>query len=168
MVTPILNKSIAVSDNRGVFSATPLPNTDWIQTNVSYNINKNTFRGMHLQKHPHSQTKLVKVINGSIIDIIIDLRKDSYLKIYSYEMNVGHELLVPKGFLHGFITLEEHTVVQYLIDHPYTPDSDVSINYKSFPHIEGLLKERGILSNDLIISDKDNDAPLFKTNEIMF
>ena len=157
MVQPYLSKSIAVADNRGVFSATSFADTEWIQTNVSYNTHKDTFRGMHLQKSPHAQNKLVKVVNGSIIDVIIDLREDGhYMRMHTFHMEIGDELLVPKGFAHGFLTLEPHTVVQYLVDHPYTPEADVSINWKSFPKIAEMWDEMSV------ISDKDANAPNFE------
>ena len=70
-----LGKSICVGDNRGVFSASELSKPmGWVQTNVSYNTSKYTFRGMHLQSSPHSQSKLIKVVRGSITDIIVDQR----------------------------------------------------------------------------------------------
>lgn len=160
---PILSKSIAVSDNRGVFSASALlESSGFVQTNVSYNINKDTFRGMHLQRHPHAQSKLLKVINGSILDIIVDLNEgsDDYGVVQWFDMNQGDEILVPKGFAHGFITKVDHTVVQYLVDGPYVPDADVSINWKSFKDIGLILDFR----TNLIISDKDSEALML--NEI--
>lgn len=159
METPELNKSIAVADNRGVFSASELTQSKgWVQTNVSYNALKHTFRGMHLQRSPHAQSKLVKVVHGSIIDIIVDLRDESYGTMYSYTMNIGDELLVPKGFAHGFITLEDHTVVQYLVDHPYKPKADLTINWNSFDGLSDCLPYNDVR----IISDKDKNAPMLK------
>jgi dTDP-4-dehydrorhamnose 3,5-epimerase len=159
---PILSKSIAVADDRGVFSATSIEDKRWIQTNVSYNRVKNVFRGMHLQKGKFAQDKLVKVVNGSIVDMIVDLRKgDNYLRLYTYNMEIGDELLVPKGFAHGFLTLEEHTVVQYLVDAPYTPSADVSLNWKSFEGIKEMYE-----GQDFLMSPKDANAPDFGTVEI--
>lgn len=159
---PVQMKSVAVSDNRGVFSASSLTNHKgegmWIQTNVSYNLKKHTFRGMHLQRYPDSQTKLVKVVSGSIIDVVVNLDKDSedYMKEQWFTLEQGDELLVPKGFAHGFITLVDHTVVQYLVDHPYTPEADVSIHWSSFKKIKEIFD---VEYPDMIISDKDTNAP---------
>ena len=164
MQKPELSKSVAVSDNRGVFSATEL-GYECIQTNVSYNTNKYTFRGMHLQSAPHAQSKMVKVVNGSITDIIVDLREDSedYMVVQTFYMEKGDELLVPKGFANGFITMEDHTVVQYLVDYPYTPAAEVCIHWKSFERIEDIfLKNFG----DIIISDKDKNATINKNDKL--
>jgi len=164
MQKPELGKSICVGDNRGVFSASEL-NGEWVQTNVSYNTSKYTFRGMHLQSSPHSQSKLIKVVRGSITDIVVDLREDSddYMVVQTYYMEKGEELFVPKGFAHGFITMEDHTVVQYLVDYPYTPEADVSIHWKSFERIEDIFTRS---FGDLIISDKDRDAPVIKDYKV--
>ena len=159
---PVLSKSIAVSDNRGVFSASSLPEDgEWIQTNVSYNLKAHTFRGMHLQRRPFSQNKLLKVVNGSIIDIIVCLDKDSedYMKVQWFTLEQGDEILVPKGYAHGFITLVDHTVVQYLVDAPYTPEADVSIHWSSFPKIKEIFE---VEYPDMIISKKDMLAPMIK------
>lgn len=164
---PILREGKSFSDNRGAFSPTVLVNHNnepmWIQTNVSHNILKHTFRGMHLQKRPHAQTKLVKVVSGSIIDIIVDLNEGSedYMKVQWFTLEQGDELIVPKGFAHGFITLLDHTVVQYLVDYPYTPEADVSINWRSFKKIREIFD---VEYPDLVISEKDSNALML--NEI--
>jgi len=161
----VLRKGQAFSDMRGVFSPTVLVNHNnepmWVQTNVSYNALSRTFRGMHLQRSPHAQTKLVKVISGSIIDFIVDLNEgsDAYMEVQSFNLESGDELIVPKGFAHGFITLLDNTVVQYLVDAPYVPEADVSINWKSFK------KMREMYQNlDMVISEKDSKALML--NEI--
>lgn len=172
-------------DNRGVFAPLSLIfggdklellRKDWIQSNISYNPHKFTFRGMHLQEGPYAQTKLVKVIHGAIIDFVVDLRVGSpdYLKVQHFIVDSNSELYVPKGFAHGFITTEDDTIVQYLVDNVYSKDSERSILWASFPEIKGIIEQY----TPLIISNKDiqatpidecinelNTEPDFGTNE---
>jgi len=154
---PKFSKSFAAEDNRGIFSASALI-PEWIQINTSYNKKAGTLRGMHYQIEPHAQTKWVKVVHGSIWDVVVDIRPESptFLKAYDYEMIAGEELLVPKGFAHGFVTLEDHTVVQYLIDAPYVPEADRSTNWQGIKRMQSIVNS---FIQNLIISDKDKNAP---------
>ncbi len=99
--------------------------TEFPQSNYSYNVAKGTLRGMHYQKAPHGEVKLVRVVQGAILDVIIDLRPDSstYLKWEGFELTAenARTLYVPVGFAHGFQTLVDHTHVTYQVSHPYTP-----------------------------------------------
>lgn len=161
---PVFSKSFAAEDNRGIFSASPL-SPEWIQINTSYNYKAGTLRGMHFQIAPHAQTKLVKVIHGSIWDVVVDIRPESpnYLKAYDYEMEAGEELYVPKGFAHGFVTLEDHTVVQYLIDAPYVPEADRSTNWKGIHRMRSIVES---FIKEPIVSDKDTNAPLLIESDL--
>ena len=156
---PTLRKSVAIRDSRGVFSPTKLDDDcNWVQTNVSYNEKAKTFRGMHFQKFPHAQRKLVKVISGAITDFVIDLRPgDNYLKVQKFKMAEGDELNIPKGFAHGFITLVKNTVVQYLVDYKYIPEEEVSINFESFREIR-IEIAMTVVGYELVISKKDKEA----------
>ena len=125
------------------------------QQNISFS-KKGVARGLHYQFGQYAQTKLVSVINGSILDIVVDLRKNS--KTYGcfniFEMNSinGHRILIPKGFAHGFLSLEKNTVVSYLVDKPYNLKSEGSINFS-------LLKDKFPINFDKIIqSEKDKSA----------
>jgi dTDP-4-dehydrorhamnose 3,5-epimerase len=155
-------------DDRGIFAPIPLKFKegnhpylikDWLQSNISVNPKKYTLRGLHYQSGMYSQTKLVKVITGNIIDFMVDLRKDSedYGKSFVYEVNSGYELYVPKGFAHGFITTEDNTVVQYLVDEKYSQPDEGSILWSSVPSIvEGINKYiKDFNSDDILISVKD-------------
>lgn len=154
------------TDNRGVFAPLPLIFGDskieilrknWIQSNISYNPKKGTFRGMHLQLEPYVQAKLVKVINGSIIDFVVDLREDSedYLKVQHFYVSNNEEVYVPRGFAHGFITTEDNTVVQYLVDNNYSKSAECSIKWDSIPEIKNIVSS---VETELIISEKDENA----------
>jgi dTDP-4-dehydrorhamnose 3,5-epimerase len=158
-------------DNRGTFAPLPLIFGDgklsilkknWLQSNISVNPNKWTLRGLHYQSEPYSQTKLVKVITGSIIDFVVDLRKDSenYGKCFTFEVTPNNEVYVPKGFAHGFITTEDNTVVQYLVDDSYSQPSEGSILWSSVPAIVECLNNviQDFNPENILISDKDKDC----------
>jgi len=101
------------------------------QHSISYSARKGTLRGMHYQRCPHSEAKLVRCIKGTIWDVIIDIRPDSptYRKWEAFELSAinGCQLYVPKGFAHGFQTLSDDAEVSYLISEPYEPQSACGI-----------------------------------------
>ena len=100
-----------------------LPNV--IQGNRSLS-KKGTLRGLHYQLNPMCQTKLVECLDGAVLDVVVDLRKSSptYKKWIAVELTKENhrQLLVPRGFAHGFLTLKDNTLFQYLVDNPYAPD----------------------------------------------
>lgn len=114
-----------ISDERGFFARTYCRNefTDkglnpnLVQCNISFNKLRGTLRGMHFQKAPHAEAKLVRCTQGSIYDVIVDLRRDSrtYAKWFGVELTAGNRkaLYVPEGFAHGFLTLRDDTEVLY-------------------------------------------------------
>lgn len=127
---------------------------------------KGVVRGLHFQLDPKCQTKLVEVINGSAIDVVVDIRKGSptygkhvavLLKPFDKnDSTSGKQLYVPRGFAHGFISLEDNTVFQYLIDNDYAPDMEGGI-YWNDPELgidwEGMFSKYGITSP--VTSEKD-------------
>lgn len=127
---------------------------------------KGVVRGLHFQKDPKCQTKLVEVIQGSAIDVVVDIREGSptygkhtavLLKPYdASDKESGRQLYVPRGFAHGFISLEDNTIFQYLIDNDYAPDYEGGI-YWNDPELgidwEGMFKKYGI--DKPITSEKD-------------
>lgn len=161
-------------DNRGWFSESyneaVFKNNDidikFIQDNHSFSAEKGVLRGLHFQNNPHAQSKLVRCTRGRIWDVAVDLRKNSptYLKWFGVELSSENHkmLLVPKGFAHGFVTLEDNCEVQYKVDSLYDKSSDRSIKYDD-PAI-------GVKwpINDVILSDKDKNAPLLKDSDVNF
>ena len=149
MEQPQLLRNPIFIDNRGVFAPLTFEkkndveyvNKTWIQSNLSVNPNKWTIRGLHYQKEPFAQSKLVKVITGRIIDFVVDIRTDSedLGKCYVYDVKPDYELYVPKGFAHGFMTLEYNTIVQYLVDEKYSKESEGSIFWESVEEIKNAL-----------------------------
>ena len=122
-------------DNRGYFfesfnankfnEATDL-NVQFVQDNQSLS-SKNVLRGLHFQHPPFAQSKLVSVIKGEVLDVVVDIRKDSvtygeYIAEYLSEEN-HHQLYIPEGMAHGFLTLENHTIFSYKCSNYYHKDS---------------------------------------------
>lgn len=156
-------------DDRGYFSpyfiAKDLQNLgikfeNVIQANRSKS-SKGVVRGLHFQKDPKCQAKIVEVISGSAIDVVVDIRHGSptYGKSTSVLLTPDNnrQLFVPRGFAHGFISLEDNTIFQYLIDNDYAPSMEAGI-YWNDPELgidwEGMFKEYGI--DKPLTSEKDS------------
>lgn len=108
-------------------------NSDWHQINLSSNTSKGTFRGLHYQKEPFAETKLITCVKGSILDIAVDIREDSptYTKYFYLEMYERDELAfyIPNGFAHGYQTLENGTDVMYLSSNFFDAESECGIRF---------------------------------------
>ena len=141
---------------------------EFVQDNVSLSTSKGILRGLHFQKPPFAQDKLVRVLKGAILDVAVDLRSDSETKGQWLSLEVSAEkwnqILVPKGFAHGFITLTDVVEVAYKVSDYYDRDSDQSVKYND-PEI-GI--EWPDLGCEFTLSDKDRDAPLLSTVETGF
>ena len=107
--------------------------TDFVQGNVSVNPAKGTLRGLHFQRTPHEEVKVVRCISGAIYDVIVDLRpsSSSYLKWQGFELTAenGLQLYVPRGFAHGFLTLCEQAAVAYQVSAYYTPGAEGGLRW---------------------------------------
>lgn len=138
----------------------------FIQDNHSYSSQKGVLRGLHFQNEPYAQTKLVRCTRGKIWDVAVDLRKSSptYLKWFGLELTAENHkiLLVPQGFAHGFVTLENDCEVQYKVDNVYDKSSDRSIKYND-PDLNIAWP-----IDKVILSDKDINAPLLKDSDVNF
>nr|WP_047033015.1 dTDP-4-dehydrorhamnose 3,5-epimerase [Hoeflea sp. IMCC20628] len=155
-------------DDRGFFSeiynlrrlAALGINETFVQDNLSLSTYPPVLRGLHFQRRPHAQAKLIGVMTGSIFDVIVDIREGSptYKQWFGLKISAkkGNQLFVPKGFAHGFLTLEANTSVFYKVTDYYSKEDERSIRYDD-PDI-------GITwpatSDDPIISDKDKAAPM--------
>ena len=140
------------NDKRGSYTpiSTKILDTDWNQCSISVNDSIYTFRGLHYQTNP-PQTKYVKVIKGSILDITVDLHTN---KVQSLVMNSNDAVFIPDDRAHGFLTLEPNTIVCYLVKGEYSPDFEKSIVWSSNEEVKKLINIfKG--DNELIISDKD-------------
>lgn len=137
-------------------------NTDFVQDNQSLSGTVGTVRGLHYQSPPHAQDKLVRCGQGALLDVAVDIRKDSptYGEWIGVELSAenGKQLLIPKGFLHGFVTLEQDTEILYKCSDYYAPECDGAIRFDD-PDIS---VDWGILPNDAVLSEKDAAAPFLK------
>lgn len=125
---------------------------------------KGVLRGLHFQEK-HAQGKLIRVLNGRILDIVVDLRRDSkeFGKIFKIELSEenGKSIYIPKGFAHGFLSLEENTIIEYLCSDFYYKEHDSGIfwNDKDL-NIDWEIEKNGI--ENLIISEKDRNQKSFR------
>ncbi|MBY6006622.1 dTDP-4-dehydrorhamnose 3,5-epimerase [Salipiger bermudensis] len=157
-------------DNRGFFSeswnrarmAEHGLDHDFVQDNHSLSATQGTVRGLHFQSPPHAQAKLVRCGRGRLFDVAVDIRKGSpsYGKWIGVELSFenGHQLLIPEGFLHGFVTREPDTEIIYKCSDYYAPDCDGAVRFDD-PEI-GI--DWGLDSSEAVLSEKDAAAPLLK------
>jgi len=134
---------------------------DFVQDNQSLS-QKGTLRGLHAQANPHAQGKLVRVIQGRVLDIAVDIRKGSetYGQYESIEFSGENNqmLWVPPGFLHGFVTLEDNTIFAYKVSGLYNKSSEIGVIWND----PNLNIDWGIAIDQVILSEKDKALPLFK------
>jgi len=161
-------------DDRGFFSETYKVsalaeagiNLNFVQDNHSFSAAKSLVRGLHYQLPPFAQDKLVRVVRGAILDVAVDIRKSSptFGKWVALEVSAEkwNQILVPKGFAHGFMTLVENTEVIYKVTDYYSPEHDRSIKFDD-PAI-GI--EWPLPTSSVQLSDKDQKAPLLADAEI--
>jgi len=145
------------SYNEAKFAEATGIQVQWIQDNESQS-NKNVLRGLHLQKEPYAQAKLVRVIRGSVLDVAVDLRSGS--KTFGHHVSAvlsgenRHQLYIPEGFAHGFLVLEDHTVFAYKCSGYYHKASEVCVQWND----EAIGINWGITSP--ILSEKDEKFAL--------
>jgi dTDP-4-dehydrorhamnose 3,5-epimerase len=106
---------------------------DFVQSNVSYNLRRGTLRGLHLQREPHAETKLVRCTRGAVYDVAVDLRQGSptFARWTALELSAGdgQMLLVPVGCAHGYLTLADDTEVFYQVTEEYHPESETGLRW---------------------------------------
>ena len=133
----------------------------FLQDNQSYSAQQGTVRGLHFQAPPHAQTKLVRVTAGAIRDVAVDIRIGSpnYGRWVAEDLSAenGVQLLIPAGFLHGFVTLLPGTVVVYKVDARYAPECEGAVRFDD----PDLAIDWGLSSDSVFLSDKDAIAPPF-------
>lgn len=159
-------------DERGWFMETyskikiPEITCDFIQDNHSYSKEKGTLRGIHFQNGEYAQAKLVRAVRGTVLDVVVDLRKGSptYKEWIAVELSAENkkQLFIPRGFGHGFLTLTNDVEFVYKADNYYNHENDRSIRFDD-PDI-GI--DWGI--NNPILSDKDKIAPFLKHSDCSF
>lgn len=136
----------------------------FVQDNQSFS-QKGTLRGLHAQAPPFAQGKLVRVIQGSVIDVAVDIRKDSptYGQHFSIVLNAANhkQLWVPPGFLHGFLTLEDDTIFTYKVTNYYDKNSEIGVVWND-PSLNINWNEQ-LNESELLLSDKDLVLPTFNS-----
>ncbi len=157
------------TDERGYFTETFreewLADEHFIQENESFS-KKNVLRGLHYQKEPYAQAKLVRCVMGRVLDVAVDLREKSptfgqYFKIELSGEN-KKQLFIPRGFAHGFLTLSDFAVIAYKVDNYYHKDSEVTIKYDD----SDLGIDWGMAKEEITLSDKDKEAVPFAVAKI--
>jgi dTDP-4-dehydrorhamnose 3,5-epimerase len=130
---------------------------DFVQDNESLSARAGTLRGLHYQAPPFAQAKLVRVAKGAIRDVAVDARRGSptYGRWVAEELSAanGAQLLIPRGFLHGLVTLSEDALVLYKVDNRFDAASDGSVRWDSVGIAWGM--------DAVVLSDKDRAAPAF-------
>lgn len=138
---------------------------EFYQDNFSLSA-KNVLRGLHFQNPPFDQGKLIKVISGSVLDVVVDIRKSSatYGKNFTIQLNAEDHLMmwIPPGFAHGFVSLAENTLFYYKCTKPYNKDSEAGIIYND----PALNINWGV--NQPVLSEKDKILPNFSDATILF
>lgn len=139
----------------------------FIQDNESRSV-KGVVRGLHYQLGEHSQAKLVRVVQGSVFDVAVDLRKGSptFGKWFGLEIDENNkkQLYVPRGFAHGFSVLSETAIFTYKCDNVYNSAAEQSIN----PFDPKIGINWGLTMEECVVSEKDKNAPLFEDAEMNF
>lgn len=163
-------------DDRGFFSETfsaqrfteagiTMP---WVQDNQSFSAAKFTLRGLHFQAPPFAQDKLVRVLKGAILDVAVDIRHGSptFGQWVALEVSAKafNQILVPKGFAHGFLTLEPDTEVFYKVSAPYSGDHDRGIAWND----AAIGVEWPLGGEAPILSEKDKVAPTLAETTVIF
>lgn len=157
-------------DNRGEFYE--IFRKQSIESELDYNFNicqenlvkssKNVLRGLHFQESPYSQSKLITVFSGKIFDVAVDLRRDSKTYGMYFSISLGStdnmSLFIPKGFAHGYLSLEDNSLVSYKVDNYYNPESEYGIPYDD----KHLNIDWGLNYNDIVISEKDKNYKHYK------
>lgn len=149
------------SFNQKAFNNATGLNIKFVQDNESQS-SKGVLRGLHYQRGEYAQAKLVRVIKGSVLDVVIDLRPNSktFGEQVSIELSEANKMqfFVPRGFAHGFVVLEDETIFSYKCDNYYNKESESGIIYND----EDLDIDWKLPNDELIISDKDLILPKLK------
>ena len=164
----VVLKPTIFKDNRGYFMESYnqkninklVGNVNFVQDNESES-SLGVLRGLHFQKPPYAQAKLVRCLKGSVLDVVLDLRKDSktygiFETILLTEEN-KKQLFIPKGFAHGFVVLSETAIFSYKVDNYYNPDSESGVLWNDLD----LNIDWKINKKEIIVSEKDKSLPTF-------
>lgn len=146
--------------NRAALAAAGIV-ADFVQDNQSLSRARGTVRGLHFQSPPHAQAKLVRVLQGAVLDVAVDIRRGSpsYGRHVAIELSAESDLqiFIPEGFAHGFCTLADDTALAYKVSAPYAPSHDLGIRWDD----PDLAIAWPVGSGAAVVSDKDVTLPPF-------
>ena len=141
---------------------------NFIQDNESKSTTKGVLRGLHYQLPPYTQSKLVRVIRGSVLDVAVDIRKNSptFGSHVAIELNEDNkcQLFIPRGFAHGFVVLSNYSIFSYKVDNYYSPSNERGIAFDD----EQLAIDWILSRKDLQLSIKDQNNPKLADKELLF
>ena len=140
---------------------------EFVQDNHSLSVESHVLRGLHFQVPPHAQAKLIRVLEGRILDIIVDIRHGSptYGQHVSVELDAGdQQIYIPTGFAHGFLTLEPDTAVSYKVSDYYSPEAERGLKWDD----TALGIDWQLADAVPILSDKDKENPPLADLEVAF
>ena len=155
-------------DNRGYFLESynekefkeVIGNVSFVQDNESKS-SKGVLRGLHFQKPPFAQAKLVRCIEGKVLDVVLDIRKNSktYGQHFTTELSGENkkQVFIPRGFAHGFLVLSESAIFAYKVDNTYAPEHDAGIRWND-PIVN---IQWGLSESEVLVSNKDAQLPFF-------
>lgn len=140
----------------------------FVQDNESKSISRGVLRGLHYQSFPHTQAKLIRVTNGKVLDVAVDLRRNSktfgrYVAVELSEEN-KKQLFIPRGFAHGFIVLSESATIAYKVDAYYAASHNEGIAYND-PDIN---IDWGFVESEIILSEADKNYPTLNNSGKLF
>lgn len=140
-------------------------NIDWVQDNESFST-YGTLRGLHYQLPPYAQSKLVRVVQGRVLDVAVDIRQSSptFGQYVAVELSSDNkrQLFIPRGFAHGFVVLSETAVFQYKVDNHYNKDTDRGIAFND----PSIAIDWQIDLTQALLSDKDSKQPHLNDAEV--
>jgi dTDP-4-dehydrorhamnose 3,5-epimerase len=168
-------EALKIGDSRGYFSETHNyrdlksmgVDIHFVQDNQSRSM-RGVMRGLHYQNYPHAQTKMVRVLSGAILDVVVDLRKDKNTFGKSFQLEMSSEknlqILVPKGFAHGFVVLSDSAEILYKTDEYHYPDFEGGVIFNDLD----LKIDWKIPVSEMIISERDKKHPTLKEANFNF
>ena len=172
LIEPIIHK-----DHRGYFVETFKQalfdeaigyKVHFVQDNESKSISKGVLRGLHFQSYPHAQGKLVRVVSGSVLDVAVDIRRNSETFGQHVAIELSDEnkkqLFIPRGFAHGFIVLSESATLSYKVDAYYSAKHNEGISYND-PEIN---IDWGFSEAEIILSEADKNFPMLAKSDKLF
>jgi dTDP-4-dehydrorhamnose 3,5-epimerase len=165
------------SDNRGYFVETFKQaqfdeavgyKVEFVQDNESKSISKGVLRGLHFQSSPHTQAKLVRVVGGKVLDVAVDIRKNSETFGHHVAVELSEEnkkqLFIPRGFAHGFVVLSDSATISYKVDAYYAAEHNEGIAYND-PQIN---INWGFQKSEIILSEADKNYPTLSNSHKLF